>query len=146
MLKLSLTESLTNQEPKPCCKRYALSTFLASWYGLAILFNDKTTTEVIRITTHLTKSIWNVKQCGEVWDKMVLQKCCSFKREGTITNKHLRPHNKLLLKIHKLKKIGELCDWSRIAKGCQGLPNREIGITVKTTHLVSWLVLQYYVS
>lgn len=38
VLKLSLTEALTNQEPKPCCNRYALSTLLASWYGFAILF------------------------------------------------------------------------------------------------------------
>lgn len=38
MLKLSLTEFLTIQEPKPCCSRYALSTLLASWYGFAILY------------------------------------------------------------------------------------------------------------
>lgn len=41
MLKLSLTELLTIQEPKPCCNRYALSTLLASWYGFAILFREK---------------------------------------------------------------------------------------------------------
>lgn len=49
ILKLSLTETLTSQDPNPCCNRYALSTFLASWYGFAIFLRDKKT-EIVQIT------------------------------------------------------------------------------------------------
>lgn len=43
MEKVSLSEGLTGQEPKLCCSRYARSTFLASWYGLAILYRPGAT-------------------------------------------------------------------------------------------------------
>ncbi|KAF3838783.1 hypothetical protein F7725_010551 [Dissostichus mawsoni] len=41
--RLSLRDNLTGQAPKPCCSRYAFSTFFASWYALAILCSDITT-------------------------------------------------------------------------------------------------------